>query len=158
MTDMKPTPGPWFAERSFEKNVGLLIRSSFGIGDGGIGPVIAEVDPLPEQEANAFLIIRLANLYFAGTARAEKRTADVIAQGDMPADPDYGLTENEVAAARMMNALMDENAELLEALERIAQIERDKCENADAEMLFMLLDNKVEIAIAAIAKAKGMKP
>jgi hypothetical protein len=47
------------------------------------------------------------------------------------------------------------NKELVVALEQIAQIQRDKCENASAEMLFMLLDNKVGIASTALAKARG---
>ena len=41
--------------------------------------------------------------------------------------------------------------ELTGALEKIAQIQRDKCENASAEILFMLLDNKVGIARAALS-------
>ena len=48
------------------------------------------------------------------------------------------------------------NTELVGALEKIAQIQRDKCENAGAEMLFMLLDNKVDIALAALAKAGSL--
>lgn len=43
--------------------------------------------------------------------------------------------------------------DMLEALEKIAQWQRGKCEHADAETLFMLLDNKVSIARAAIRKA-----
>ena len=96
-----------------------------------------------EIEERASLIARLANLYFAGTARAAKRTIDVLATGDMPADPDYGLTENEIAAGRMMNALMDENAKLLEALENI--------ENDDEHMP----PSAWALIQSAIAKSKG---
>jgi hypothetical protein len=46
------------------------------------------------------------------------------------------------------------NEGLVKALENIAQIQRDKCENASAEMLFILLDNKVGIANAALAEAR----
>ena len=42
-------------------------------------------------------------------------------------------------------------ATLRKALEEIAQLQRDKCETASAEMLFILLDNKVYIACAALA-------
>jgi hypothetical protein len=48
--------------------------------------------------------------------------------------------------------------DLLAALKQIAQINREKCEWADAGTLFMVLDNKVEIARAAIAKAEGAAP
>ena len=42
-------------------------------------------------------------------------------------------------------------AELAGALEKIVQWQREKCETANAEILFMLLDNKVDIARAALA-------
>lgn len=53
-----------------------------------------------------------------------------------------------------ITSLEDINAELLAALDHISQMQRDKCENADANTLYMLLDNKVCVALAAIAKAK----
>lgn len=55
---------------------------------------------------------------------------------------------------RRVKELEATNAELLDALKLIAQMQRDKCENADAETLFMILDNKVSIARAATAKAE----
>ena len=74
------------------------------------------------------------------------------------------LAEQIGKATGEINALLAErgrlrtiNTELVEALERIAQLQRDKCENAGAEMLFILLDNKVDIARAALAKAKPEK-
>lgn len=84
-------------------------------------------------QANAKLIVRLANLYFAGTERSKKHEAEVLANGDMPADPDYGLTENEIAAAQMLNALMGENAKLLVCLEKstTAMISDDIFDNFD---------------------------
>jgi len=57
----------------------------------------------------------------------------------------------ETAAER--DYLLALNAELLAALVKVAQWQREECEMADAEMLFMLLDNKIDIARAAIAKA-----
>ena len=53
--------------------------------------------------------------------------------------------------------LLDIVESLRDALEKVAQLQRDKCENASAEMLFMLLDNKVDIACAALAKL-AVKP
>ncbi|MCH8211419.1 MAG: hypothetical protein IIB99_08600, partial [Planctomycetes bacterium] len=47
-------------------------------------------------------------------------------------------------------------AELEAALEKISQWQRDKCENASAEMLFMLLDNKVGIASAALVTTRAL--
>ena len=49
--------------------------------------------------------------------------------------------------------LREVNADLVAALEKIAQLQRDKFETADAETLFMVLDNKVGIATTAISKA-----
>ena len=64
-------------------------------------------------------------------------------------------------AADGLRAIIDErarlkavNEELVTALEKIAQLQQDKCENASAEMLFILLDNKVDIARAVLAKAR----
>ena len=59
-----------------------------------------------------------------------------------------------LAIAKEGERLKELNAELVTALELISQIQRDKCETASAEMLFILLDNKVDIANAALAKAK----
>lgn len=49
-----------------------------------------------------------------------------------------------------------QDAEILRlrgALEKIAQIQREKCAWADAEMLLMVLENKVEIARAALSSS-----
>ena len=113
-----------------------------------------------EQLAYANLIVRLANLYFAGTASAEQRAADVIAKGDISADPDYGLTENEIAACRMMNALMDENAELLEALETIMHMHDGNMPDAlagmnDVDYARQTIGSMHKEARAAVKKAKG---
>jgi len=49
-----------------------------------------------------------------------------------------------------LEAARKQVAALRETLEKIAQLQRGKCENASAETLFMLLDNKVSIALAAL--------
>ena len=140
MTDTQPTEGPWIVETA-PSGVICVRRDNRAMDE------ICDLYYLENAEANAHLIARLANLYFAGTARAEKRTADVLAKGDIPPNLDYGLTENEIAAASMMNALMDENAELLGAL-----IAANGC-------LRPTMDEETnaahERAEAAIAKAKG---
>ena len=77
---------------------------------------------------------------------------------------------NEVAWAALINRICSESdevegaarrwdsqPELLAALDNIAQWQREKCELADAEILFALLDIKVGIALAAIAKARGAR-
>ncbi len=46
--------------------------------------------------------------------------------------------------------------EVVSTLEQIAQFQRDKCENAGAEILFMLLDNKVCTAVAALARLDAL--
>ena len=51
------------------------------------------------------------------------------------------------------------NAELLAAMENIAQlVSREKCEQAPPDVLFALLEIKVDIARAAIANAEKLKP
>jgi hypothetical protein len=65
------------------------------------------------------------------------------------------LAQETEAEQREMERKLSVFDEMLTALRKIAQIQRDKCECADAEMLFMILDNKVDIALAAIAKAEG---
>jgi len=65
---------------------------------------------------------------------------------------DLWATHDKVCAER--DRLKGINNGLVGALKRIAQFQRDKCENANAETLFMLLDNKVDIACAALARAK----
>ena len=76
-------------------------------------------------------------------------------KGDCSAAPQVvGDSPTEAIEAWNTRAATPVNTALLEALEQIAQIQRDKCENANAETLFMLLDNKVDIARAAIASAK----
>ena len=50
------------------------------------------------------------------------------------------------------NKLVNDLVTATTALKAIAQLQRDKCETANAEMLFILLDNKVGIATAALAK------
>ena len=57
-----------------------------------------------------------------------------------------------IAAER--DLLLAANAALATALQEISHLQRDKCENASAEILFMLLDNKVDIALSAL-KAHG---
>ena len=49
-------------------------------------------------------------------------------------------------------------AALREALGKIAQLQRDKCENVSAGMLLMFLDDKVGIACAALIDTAEAKP
>lgn len=72
-----------------------------------------------DVEHNAKLIVRACNLVMAGKALTDARTAKVQARGEIAADADWGLSENEVAAARMMNALMVERDELLDQLRHV---------------------------------------
>jgi len=60
----------------------------------------------------AELCRRMANLYFAGKQQAAEREAAIVAAGNVPSDMDYGLTENEIAAGAMLNALATERDEL----------------------------------------------
>lgn len=46
---------------------------------------------------------------------------------------------------------------LADALEKIAELQNDKCEHASAEMLFAILDIKVDIARAALAAYDAAK-
>lgn len=65
-------------------------------------------------------------------------------------------TKVQFALATRVAAALNGSEALLDTLKAIAQFQRDKCENADAEMLFMLLDIKVEMARAAIKAAEGV--
>ena len=67
-----------------------------------------------------------------------------VSSGILAATP-----EDALARARVMK-------EVVSTLEQIAQFQRDKCENAGAEILFMLLDNKVCAAVAALAKLDAL--
>lgn len=59
-------------------------------------------------------------------------------------------TENLIAAEAC-------TTELVKALKEISHFQRTKCENASAEMLFMILDNKVGIALAALKVYNSIK-
>lgn len=156
---MSHTPGPWTIKKAIEPSDGGYDYAVLADGEciAEAFEVTSETNRENAQD-NAALIVRLANLYFSGTSISEQRTADVIEQGDLPADPGYGLTENEIAAAHMMNALMAENTEMLKALEHIKKLSPANAEPPK--------DNRVcpppEITIALIAqfaieKAKGEK-
>lgn len=83
----------------------------FGHGET-IANQVGSVATLEQAE----LIVRLANLYFAGRKMAADHDATIEAEGDMPANRDYGLTEAEIAAGAMLNAVMAERDALLAAL------------------------------------------
>jgi len=60
-TSSAHTPGPWFTEPHNLTDCGnWLVRQ-----DVPFGPVVAEVDPLPESEANAWLIAAAPDLLIA---------------------------------------------------------------------------------------------
>ena len=123
----EPTPGPWmrydmeFATIVTKQKPGRFIA----LCDGGL-------NTKEENDANTALIIRLANLFFAGTTRAEDHTTGVLTRGDMPADPDYGLTENEIAAARMLNALSDQDDKLTAGGDRLREAMADEIDRLKA--------------------------
>ena len=74
----------------------------------------------PDATQRAVLCIRLMNLHNAGLAQGAAEDAAILARGDMPADRGYGLSENEIAAAVIMNGLLAENEILIAALREIA--------------------------------------
>lgn len=61
------------------------------------------------------------------------------------------MAKQDLMREALETALKDK-AELLAALRKIAEFQREACMRADSDMLFMVLDNKVDIALAAIAK------
>ena len=144
MTDTQPTP--WHV-RPGHSVLDIVASNGHRIAIVGNAPYWNTFSS--EDEGRARLIVRLANLYFAGTARDEKHAAEVLARGDVPANLDYGLTENEIAAASMMNALMDENAELLEALENLTAFIEGEAPSLAEENCNVLT------ALAVIRKSKG---
>jgi hypothetical protein len=100
----------------------------------------------------ARLIVRLANLYFAGQEAEVQQDKAIRARGDLPPDRGYGLSEGEQAASLMMNGLLAENDALLSLVQRFVALpsgawhpERHAAEEAEL----------VTEARAAIAKAEG---
>ena len=77
----------------------------------------------------------------AAHAQLYEIAEELITQAIVLSAPDTAAESDRLKAS---------NKKLLTALELISQIQRDKCETASAEILFVLLDNKVCIAIAAI--------
>ena len=53
---------------------------------------------------------------------------------------------------KALRACRQKRKDLLETLELISQLQRDKCEIASAETLLMLLNHKVDLALAALGK------
>lgn len=81
------------------------------------------------------------------------------------ARPGFALTEEQLYACRTRHEdpaeanaafiirAVNAHEALVEALKKIAEFQRDKCERAPQMMLFALLDIKVETARAALALA-----
>jgi hypothetical protein len=76
----------------------------------------------------------------------------------MPPEGQGGYARKVQDIAIERDQLKTANAELIAALESVSHWQRAKCEDASAEMLFMLLDNKVGIALIALAKTKEPTP
>jgi len=73
-----------------------------------------------QADANAEFIVRACNLLGAGEALAVAQDDAMRARDMLPPDRAYGLSENEVAAALMMNALGAQTEALAKALEPLA--------------------------------------
>ena len=76
-----------------------------------------------KSEEHARLVTRLFNLYLAGKAMVGRQNDNIINQGGIPPDHDWGLTENESAAAQMMNGLWEQNEKMVALLEELIDIE-----------------------------------
>jgi len=116
---VEPTPGPW----SVVEPVAIDYRAPLIYGaDGGSLIACAEGGGPKravsggEARANATLIVRACNLVLAGRALQAAQQAKIAARGDLPPDLDWGLSEGEIAAALMMNALIEKNDKMLAAL------------------------------------------
>lgn len=60
------------------------------------------------------------NLYERGKQMLAEREAAIRANGDLPPDTTYGLTEGEHIAGLMLNALQEERDAMLECLRALA--------------------------------------
>lgn len=90
----------------------------------------------------------------ASDGRTGPECEDCGATAGSAVDWNHRPPDTSWAAAAERDRLVKVNEGLVKALEKVAQIQRDKCENASAEMLFILLDNKVGIARAALDEAR----
>lgn len=90
-------------------------------------------------------------LAIAGQLRADEDAA-LRKRGHVPADPNYGLTKNEIAAAEMMNGLMAINAGLINALRDI--LANDGGKGSEGYHAGRLHDAR-EAGFRALAKAEA---
>lgn len=161
-----PTPGPWhlphFADDSCKCNCRTIVSECYAgaictvevdnglrIGEGG-----NDAPPLQEAKANARLIVRACNLVMAGKALQDAKRAKIEARGDLPPDLDWGLSETEQAAALMMNALAEENAELLAALQNVVADMRHHLRSNKIDHALIRADVLEQVA-AVVSKATG---
>lgn len=136
MADINHSPGPWEYIKSDEFHgayicnlVGNTVAdfyvmskpSELSVRNGGQSKPISHCGA--EADVNAKLVTRLFNLYLAGKAMVRRQADAILARGDLPADADWGLTENEIAAAQMMNGLMEQNEALVKLLQELIAIE-----------------------------------
>lgn len=122
MSEAKHTPGPWRTQGWVPTWAYIPIKDARHNLVASLYPDTGHGYSREEVEANANLIVRVCNLVMAGKALTDAHSAKVVAEGNIPADPDWGLTENEIACARMLNALMAERDELLTAVTQCQKI------------------------------------
>lgn len=152
-TKVQPSPGPWSVLEPSKTS------QPFTLADGEHND-LAEFfhseqatvpTPLEQARENAALTARLVNLYLAGKAAVAAQEKAVRDRGDLPADASWGLTENESAAAMMMNGMLSQWEAMLTALQQaesfIAGFEGDELQEG--------VDAMLEAIRAAIAKAGG---
>ncbi len=121
-TETKVTPGPWLISGKTKICFPNGAHANTGPDDAWDALVVSDqhgdeicaVYGSINNEPDAKLIARLVSLYFAGKQQAAEREAAIVAAGNVPSDMDYGLTENEIAAGAMLNALAAERDELFE--------------------------------------------
>ena len=150
---------------------------------GAIAALITEVETLRErgeklvgwlneQEsmlANTRSRIDITRREFEADEAREAELAKALAgvMVNMPTCDSRAMPDEWVAAAAVLAAMPTEAMKRARArddalkvtrthLEKISQLQQAKCEDASAEMLFMVLDNKVAIALIALDKLDAL--
>lgn len=138
----KHTPGPWLRDGDFLYALTEIHDRGKRVPVNRFGASFQRGEGCSPEElrANAELTLRLANLYFAGQAYAAQQDADTITKGDLPADRDFGLSEDAQMAAKALNALMVENEAQSALLRRLAEFNRNEEPSLQSHALDALIE------------------
>jgi hypothetical protein len=111
--------------------------------------------PLASDSPLARFILRACNMLGAGILLGLRDDADMRRRGMLPPDRAHGLTENEQAAALMMNALLEQNQKLRSALDQAVEVAGEAADEWDAAPDGMKAG---KLLVALAGRLKGYRP